>query len=170
MRGYVSCALGCPFEGEIAPGEVARVARLLHTLGCYELSLGDTIGIGMPRSASAMLERVCADIPPAQLAAHFHDTYGRALANVHVALQFGLRVVDSAVAGLGGCPFAHGASGNLATEDLLCFLDEHGIKHGICAGKLQRAGDYIRAQLGRANAAKPANPARALSARDVMYT
>jgi len=162
IRGYVSCALGCPFEGEIAPGEVARVARMLHTLGCYEISLGDTIGVGTPRRVSAMLERVCADIPPAQLAAHFHDTYGQALANVYAALQLGLRVVDSATAGLGGCPYARGASGNLATEDLVYMLDGLGIEHGVCAGKLLRAGDYICAQLGRANSSKAA---RALAAR-----
>ena len=147
VRGYVSCALGCPYEGEIAPAEVARVARMLHTLGCYEISLGDTIGAGTPEAAAAMLECVCADIPAAQLAAHFHDTGGRALENVRAALQLGVRVVDSAVAGLGGCPYAPGASGNLATEKLVGMLDELGIAHGVDVEKLGRAGEYIRAQL-----------------------
>lgn len=162
MRGYVSCALGCPYEGEIAPREVARVARQLHALGCEEISLGDTIGAGTPHSARAMLECVGAHIPPRQLAVHFHDTYGQALANVYAALQCGIGVIDSAVAGLGGCPYARGASGNLASEDLVYLLDGLGIAHGVSLEKLRAAGEFICAHLGRATASKVA---RALAAK-----
>ena len=162
VRGYVSCALGCPYQGEVAPGEVARVSGLLRDLGCYEISLGDTIGVGTPGNARAMLERVAEDIPPAQLAAHFHDTYGQALANIYAALQLGVRVFDASVAGLGGCPYAKGASGNVATEDLVYMLDGLGIHSGVSLPKLLRAGDYICAKLSRDNHSKAAV---ALSAR-----
>ena len=162
VRGYVSCALGCPYQGEVAPGEVARVSGLLRDLGCYEISLGDTIGVGTPGNAHAMLERVAEDIPLAQLAAHFHDTYGQALANIYAALQLGVRVFDASVAGLGGCPYAKGASGNVATEDLVYMLDGLGIHSGVSLPKLLRAGDYICAKLSRDNHSKAAV---ALSAR-----
>ncbi len=162
VRGYVSCALGCPYQGEVAPGEVARVSGLLRDLGCYEISLGDTIGVGTPGNAHAMLERVAEDIPLAQLAAHFHDTYGQALANIYAALQLGVRVFDASVAGLGGCPYAKGASGNVATEDLVYMLDGLGIHSGVSLPKLLRAGDYICAKLSRNNHSKAAV---ALSAR-----
>lgn len=162
VRGYVSCALGCPYQGEVAPGEVARVSGLLRDLGCYEISLGDTIGVGTPGNAHAMLERVAEDIPLAQLAAHFHDTYGQALANIYAALQLGVRVFDASVSGLGGCPYAKGASGNVATEDLVYMLDGLGIHSGVSLPKLLRAGDYICAKLSRDNHSKAAV---ALSAR-----
>ena len=162
VRGYVSCALGCPYQGEVAPGEVARVSGLLRDLGCYEISLGDTIGVGTPGNARAMLERVAEDIPLAQLAAHFHDTYGQALANIYAALQLGVRVFDASVAGLGGCPYAKGASGNVATEDVVYMLDGLGIHSGVSLPKLLRAGDYICAKLSRDNHSKAAV---ALSAR-----
>ena len=162
VRGYVSCALGCPYQGEVAPGEVARVSGLLRDLGCYEISLGDTIGVGTPGTARAMLERVAEDIPLAQLAAHFHDTYGQALANIYAALQLGVRVFDASVAGLGGCPYAKGASGNVATEDVVYMFDGLGIHSGVSLPKLLRAGDYICAKLSRDNHSKAAV---ALSAR-----
>ncbi len=162
VRGYVSCVLGCPYQGEVALAEVARVAAALHDLGCYEISLGDTIGLGTPRRAAAMVEQVAERIPVAQLAVHFHDTYGQALANIHAALGCGVRVVDSAIAGLGGCPYAPGAAGNAATEDVVYMLDGMGLRSGVAWPALLRAGDYICAQLGRRNASKAA---RALSAR-----
>ena len=123
VRGYVSCVLGCPYEGEIAPEAVARVAEELLAMGCYEVSLGDTIGVGTAGSTAAMLKAVSAVVPLQQLAVHFHDTYGQALANILIALQHGVSVVDSSVAGLGGCPYASGASGNVATEDVLYLLN-----------------------------------------------
>lgn len=156
VRGYVSCVLGCPYQGEVPLADVARVAGLLHDLGCYEISLGDTIGVGTPGRARAMVERVARDIPVAQLAAHFHDTYGQALANLHGVLQLGVRVVDSAIAGLGGCPYAKGASGNVATEDVVYMLDGLGIESGVALDKLLPAGDYICEQLGRRNNSKVA--------------
>ena len=156
VRGYVSCVLGCPYQGEVSLDEVARVSGLLHELGCYEISLGDTIGVGTPGKARAMVERVAQDIPVAQLAAHFHDTYGQALANIYGVLQLGVRVVDSAIAGLGGCPYAKGASGNVATEDVVYMLDGMGIHSGVLLDKLLPAGDYICEQLGRGNNSKVA--------------
>nr|HPQ96075.1 hydroxymethylglutaryl-CoA lyase [Thiolinea sp.] len=123
VRGYVSCVLGCPYEGGIDSAVVADIARQLHELGCYEISLGDTIGVGTPLKAQAMVERVSQQVPVQQLAVHFHDTYGQALANIHAVLQQGIAVVDSSVAGLGGCPYARGASGNVATEDVLYLLN-----------------------------------------------
>ena len=156
VRGYVSCALGCPYQGEVSLDEVARVSGLLHDLGCYEISLGDTIGVGTPGKAQAMIERVAQDVPIEQLAAHFHDTYGQALANLHGVLQLGVRVVDSAIAGLGGCPYAKGASGNVATEDVVYMLDGMGIDSGVALDKLLPAGDYICQQLGRRNHSKAA--------------
>lgn len=149
VRGYVSCVLGCPWEGAVAPTAVARVAAALHAMGCFEISLGDTIGTGTPRATAAMLEAVSAELPLAALAIHAHDTYGQALANVLTALEAGVRVVDSSVAGLGGCPYAKGASGNLATEDLLFMLHGMGISTGVDLDAVTRAGERICAVLRR---------------------
>jgi hydroxymethylglutaryl-CoA lyase len=149
VRGYVSCVLGCPFEGEIAPAAVASVAKELLALGCYEISLGDTIGVGTPLKTRAMLEQVAQDAPMKRLAVHFHDTWGQALANVFVALQAGIATVDASVAGLGGCPYAPGATGNLATEDLVYLLNGMDIETGIHLEKLAAAGRAISHALGR---------------------
>ncbi len=149
VRGYVSCALGCPYEGAVAPAAVAHVAGALHDLGCYEISLGDTIGVGTARAALAMLEACARRVPLERLAGHFHDTYGQALANVYAALQLGVTVFDASVAGLGGCPYAPGASGNLATEDLLYMLDGLGIETGVRLDALLRADRYICEALSR---------------------
>ncbi|CAI7871085.1 unnamed protein product [Closterium sp. NIES-54] len=146
---YVSCAVGCPYEGHIQPAAVARVAKALHDMGCYEVSLGDTIGVGTPGSVAPMLDAVCACVPPASLAVHFHDTYGQALANILVALQMGVSVVDSSIAGLGGCPYAKGASGNVATEDVVYLLHGLGIHTGIDFDKLLEASAFISQALGR---------------------
>uniref|UniRef100_A0A8D0BRJ5 hydroxymethylglutaryl-CoA lyase n=1 Tax=Salvator merianae TaxID=96440 RepID=A0A8D0BRJ5_SALMN len=127
VRGYVSCALGCPYEGSIEPSKVAEVSKRLYSLGCYEISLGDTIGVGTPGSMKRMLEAVMEEVPVTAVAVHCHDTYGQALANILTALQMGVHVVDSAVAGLGGCPYAKGATGNVATEDLIYMLNGLGI-------------------------------------------
>jgi hydroxymethylglutaryl-CoA lyase len=149
VRGYVSCVLGCPYEGHIEPSAVARVAGALYELGCYEISLGDTIGVGTPGATLAMLEACAARVPRRQLAGHFHDTYGQALANVYASLQAGIAVFDASVAGLGGCPYAPGASGNLATEDLLYLLQGLGIQTGVSLDALLRADRFICQQLGR---------------------
>ena len=149
VRGYVSCVLGCPYEGEVAPAAVARVAAALHAMGCFEISLGDTIGVGTPRKAAAMLAAVTAEVPVTALAMHAHDTYGQALANVLTALELGVRVVDSSVAGLGGCPYAKGASGNLATEDLVWMLDGMGVRTGVDLDAVIAAGRRIGAVLDR---------------------
>jgi hydroxymethylglutaryl-CoA lyase len=159
-RGYVSCVVGCPYEGEVAPAAVARVARELRAMGCFEISLGDTIGVGTPRKTAAMLEAVAAEVPVAALAIHAHDTYGQALANVLTALELGVRVVDSSVAGLGGCPYAKGASGNVATEDLLFMLDGTGVRTGADLDAVARAGEAICAVLGRATRSKVAAACR----------
>lgn len=150
VRGYVSCVLGCPYQGEVPPGEVARVTRELLDMGCYEVSLGDTIGVGTPRKARAMLDEVAATAPLEQLAVHYHDTYGQAVANIYASLDAGIRVVDSAVAGLGGCPYAPGAAGNVATEDVLYLLDGLGLRHGIDAEALMDAVRFILDALGKA--------------------
>jgi hydroxymethylglutaryl-CoA lyase len=149
VRGYVSCVLGCPFEGAIAPAAVAAVADSLYQMGCHEISLGDTIGIGTPGRTTAMLEAVARRVPIERLAGHFHDTYGQALANVYAALLQGVAVFDASVAGLGGCPYAPGASGNLATEDLLYLLDGLGIDTGVQLQALLAADRYICAALAR---------------------
>ena len=156
VRGYVSCVLGCPYEGEIAPAAVAHVAARLLDLGCYEISLGDTIGVGTSAKAAAMIEIVSARVPRDQLAVHFHDTYGQALANILAALESGIAVVDSSVAGLGGCPYAAGASGNVASEDVLYMLNGLGIATGVDLDKLAAAGQFICAALGRPPASKVA--------------
>jgi hydroxymethylglutaryl-CoA lyase len=154
VRGYVSCVLGCPYEGEIAPGKVAEVAGRMFRLGCYEISLGDTIGVGTPGKARVMLETVAAAVPMGCLAIHFHDTYGQALANILACLEAGVAVVDSSVAGLGGCPYAKGASGNVATEDVLYMLDGLGIETGVDLTAVARTGAWISSVLGRPNASK----------------
>lgn len=154
VRGYVSCALGCPYEGAIAPAAVAEVAERLYAMGCYEISLGDTIGVGTPDKAQALIDTVAAVVPLEKLAAHFHDTYGQALANLYAVLQQGVAVVDSSVAGLGGCPYAKGASGNVASEDVLYLLDGLGIDTGVDLAKLIAAGRYISAFLQRPSGSK----------------
>ena len=156
VRGYVSCVLGCPYEGEIAPAAVARVAAALHAMGCFEISLGDTIGVGTPGKTADMLAAVTAELPVTALAMHAHDTYGQALANVLTALELGVRVVDSSVAGLGGCPYAKGASGNLATEDLVYMLDGMGVRSGVDLGAVIAAGAAICRTLGRATGSRVA--------------
>ncbi len=160
VRGYVSCVLGCPYEGAIEPARVARVAQGLRELGCAEISLGDTIGVGTPRTARRMLERVAEDVPIAALALHFHDTYGQALANILECLQTGVSVVDSAVAGLGGCPYARGATGNVATEDLVYMLDGMDIHTGVSLDRLIEAGALICTALNRPTASRVARAKR----------
>lgn len=154
VRGYVSCVLGCPYEGEIAVEQVAAVAGQLYDLGCYEVSLGDTVGVGTPLKAQAMITAVAKRIPIEQLAAHFHDTYGQGLANLFAVLQLGVATMDSSVSGLGGCPYAKGASGNVATEDLLYMLNGLGIETGVDMAKLLAASRFISASLGRSPASK----------------
>jgi len=156
VRGYVSCVLGCPYEGEIAPAAVARVAKALADMGCYEISLGDTIGTGTPLKAQAMIRAVAEVVPIERLAVHFHDTWGQALANILACLELGVAVVDSAVAGLGGCPYAKGATGNVATEDVVYMLDGMGIATGVDLTKLAAAGRAITAVIGKAPASKVA--------------
>jgi len=149
VRGYVSCVLGCPYEGAVAPAAVAAVATALYDLGCHEISLGDTIGVGTPGRTTAMIEAVAQRVPVARLAGHFHDTYGQALANAYAALQLGVAVFDASVAGLGGCPYAPGASGNLTTEDLLYMLEGLGIETGVQLEALLAADRYICQALRR---------------------
>jgi len=156
VRGYISCVLGCPYEGEIAPEAVAKVAKALADMGCYEISLGDTIGTGTPLKAQAMIRAVAAVVPIEKLAVHFHDTWGQALANILACLELGVAVVDSAVAGLGGCPYAKGATGNVATEDVVYMLDGMGIETGVDLLKLAAAGRAITAVVGKAPASKVA--------------
>lgn len=149
VRGYVSCVLGCPYEGPIFPEKVAEVALLLHEMGCYEISLGDTIGTGTPASTTEMLEACLRRVPVNQLAGHYHDTYGMAVANVVASLKIGVRTFDSSVSGLGGCPYAAGASGNVATEDLVYLLHGLGMQTGINLDKLVDVSAWISGQLKR---------------------
>ncbi len=149
VRGYVSCVLGCPYQGSVAASAVARVAGALYEMGCYEISLGDTIGTGTARAAVAMVDEVSRRVPIGALAGHFHDTYGQALANVYATLQRGVAVFDSSVAGLGGCPYAPGASGNLATEDLLYMLEGLGVHTGVDLSAMLEADRYICTALKR---------------------
>ena len=151
VRGYISCVVGCPYEGAVHVESVAQVAEQLLAIGCYEVSLGDTIGVGTPASIDRLLSRLLRDIAPDKLAIHAHDTYGQALANILIALQLGISTVDSSVAGLGGCPYAHGASGNVATEDLVYMLNGLDINHGVDLPKLIAAGNFISQKLNRAN-------------------
>lgn len=149
VRGYVSCVLGCPYEGEIEPAAVARVAKALYDMGCYEISLGDTIGTGTPAKMRALLQTVSKEVPVSALAVHCHDTYGQALVNILVALEEGVTVIDSAAGGLGGCPYAKGASGNVATEDVLYMLDGMGITTGVDIEKVAEAGRFITEAVNR---------------------
>ncbi|CAN6344331.1 unnamed protein product [Urochloa humidicola] len=143
IRGYVSCVIGCPVEGAIDPSKVAYVAKELYNMGCSEISLGDTIGVGTPGSVAAMLEAAMSFVPVDKIAVHFHDTYGQALANILVSLQMGISIVDSSVSGLGGCPYAKGATGNVATEDVVYMLHGLGIETNVDLNKLMEAGDYL---------------------------
>ncbi|SFC45160.1 hydroxymethylglutaryl-CoA lyase [Marinospirillum celere] len=154
VRGYVSTVLGCPYEGDIAPEKVAEVSKTLFEMGCYEISLGDTIGVGTPLKAKRMLEVVSRDIPIDKLAAHFHDTYGQALANLYAVLEEGISIIDSSVAGLGGCPYAKGASGNVASEDVVYLLHGLGIQTGIDLQKLAETGHWITQSIQRPNRSK----------------
>tara|TARA_R110002167_G_scaffold31464_3_gene103199 strand:+ start:486 stop:1403 length:918 start_codon:yes stop_codon:yes gene_type:complete len=156
VRAYVSCVLGCPYEGDIAPTTVATLAKALFNMGCYEVSLGDTIGTGTPSKTAALLDAVLPLLSPDKIAVHFHDTFGQALANILVALQYGISVIDSSVAGLGGCPYAKGAAGNVATEDVVYMLNGMNINTGIDLIKLCKAGDKIMQQLGRTTQSKAA--------------
>jgi hydroxymethylglutaryl-CoA lyase len=161
VRGYVSCVVGCPYEGEVSPEKVAEVAEKLYQMGCYEISLGDTVGVGTPVNVQKMLQAVSARVPKAKLAVHFHDTYGQALTNIYTALQNGIAVIDSAIAGSGGCPYAKGASGNVATEDVVYLLNGLGIDSGINLDKLVHAGWFISDKLGKTPASKVSNAYRA---------
>lgn len=156
VRGYVSCVISCPYEGEIAPQKVAQLSERLLAMGCYEVSLGDTVGTGTPAGVNRMLEAVLSVIPAEKLGVHFHDTYGQALANIYASLQMGIAVVDSSIAGLGGCPYAKGAAGNVATEDLVYMLNGLGIQHGVDLNKLIAAGQFISDKLGRQSGSKVA--------------
>ncbi|NIM29414.1 MAG: hydroxymethylglutaryl-CoA lyase [Gammaproteobacteria bacterium] len=154
VRGYISCVLGCPYEGDMAPRAVAEVAARLFDMGCYEISLGDTIGVGTPARARALIDTVAGKVPRERLAGHFHDTYGQALANILACLQAGIAVFDSSVAGLGGCPYARGASGNVATEDVLYMLSGLGIETGVDLEAVIDTGRFISDALGRRPASK----------------
>lgn len=154
VRGYVSTVLGCPYQGEVPLADVVRVAVRLHAMGCYEISLGDTIGVGTPLKARAMLRAVVAELPVTDLAVHFHDTYGQALANIASCLEEGVRVVDSAVAGTGGCPYARGASGNVASEDVIYMLHGMGMRTGVDLPALAATGNWLAERLGRQTGSK----------------
>ena len=162
VRGYVSCVVGCPYQGTVEPAAVAEVAAALYRMGCYEVSLGDTIGVGTPRKIQAMLAAVATALPLEKLAVHFHDTYGQALANLYAALEFGVATIDSSVAGLGGCPYAKGASGNVATEDVVYMLNGLCINTGVDLDLVFQAGRFICGELKREPASKVA---RALAAK-----
>ena len=154
VRGYVSTVLGCPYQGDVAVADVVRVAKRLHDLGCYEVSLGDTIGVGTPAKARTMLAAVAAEVPMTALAVHFHDTRGQALANILACLELGVAVVDSSVSGAGGCPYARGATGNVASEDVVYMLHGMGIATGIDLDKLIETGRWLSTQLARDNGSK----------------
>ncbi|WP_250627709.1 hydroxymethylglutaryl-CoA lyase [Pinirhizobacter soli] len=154
VRGYVSTVLGCPYQGEVPLSDVVRVAKALHELGCHEISLGDTIGVGTPAKARAMLRAVAAEVPMDALAVHFHDTYGQALANILSCLEEGVRVVDSAVSGTGGCPYAKGATGNVASEDVVYMLHGMGMQTGVDLDLLIATGAWLAAQLGKETASR----------------
>ena len=149
VRAYVSCVLGCPYEGEMAPEKVVEQSLQLYQMGCDEISLGDTIGIGTPNKTKILIEKVIEHVPAAKLAVHFHDTYGQALANIYVALEHGISIIDSSVAGLGGCPYAKGASGNVATEDVVYMLNGMGIETGVDLEKLIKVGRWISSYLNK---------------------
>jgi hydroxymethylglutaryl-CoA lyase len=149
VRGYISCVLGCPYDGEVKPQAVVDVARTLFDLGCYEISLGDTIGVGTAAKARQLLRAVAGEVPMAKLAMHFHDTYGQALANLYAGMEEGCRVIDSAAGGLGGCPYAPGATGNVATEDVVYMLEGMGISTGVDMAKLVAATNTVSKLIGR---------------------
>lgn len=163
VRGYVSCVVGCPYAGAVAPEKAAEVAAALYAMGCYEVSLGDTIGVGNPASISRMIDACARVVPIEKLAGHYHDTYGMAVANIYASLQAGMAVFDASVAGLGGCPYAKGASGNVATEDVVYLLNGLGIESGIDLAKLAEVGDWIATSINRPNGARAG---RALCARN----
>jgi hydroxymethylglutaryl-CoA lyase len=154
VRGYVSTVLGCPYQGAVPVGDVVRVAKRLHAMGCYEISLGDTIGIGTPGKAAAMLRAVAQEVPMPALAVHFHDTYGQALANILACLDEGVAVVDAAVSGTGGCPYAKGATGNVATEDVVYILQGLGVATGVDLAALSATGRWLAQLLGRDSGSK----------------
>jgi hydroxymethylglutaryl-CoA lyase len=156
VRGYVSCVLGCPYEGEIKPDKVAEVAGALYDMGCYEVSLGDTIGTGTPGKTKAMIEACARRVPLQRLAGHYHDTYGQALANIYASLEMGVATFDASVAGLGGCPYAAGASGNVATEDVIYMLNGLGVRTGVDLDQLVEIGQWICGLLNRKPASKAA--------------
>jgi hydroxymethylglutaryl-CoA lyase len=156
IRGYISCVLGCPYEGDISPQKVAHIANLLYEKGCYEISLGDTIGVGTPGKAQALIREVKQQIPLSNIAIHFHDTYGQALANIFACLQEGIQTIDSSISGLGGCPYAQGASGNVATEDVIYLLEGLGIHTGIDLEKILSVGQWICKMLHRETLSKVA--------------
>ncbi len=156
VRGYVSCVLGCPYDGEVAPAQVLSVARELFAMGCYEVSVGDTIGVGTAGKTRELFNLLAREMPREKLGGHFHDTYGQALANIYASLQEGIEIFDSSVAGLGGCPYAKGATGNVATEDVVYLLNGLGIAHGIDLPRLAAAGQRICDVLGRANGSRVA--------------
>lgn len=156
VRGYISCVAGCPYNGEVSVETLKWIAKQLLAMGCYEISLGDTIGVGTAGQIKKIIEALAQDIPIEKLAVHMHDTYGQALANIYAALQCGINVIDTSVAGLGGCPYAVGASGNLATEDVVYLLNGLGIEHGVDLDRLLLAGNEICAQLGKKNGSKTA--------------
>jgi len=162
VRGYISVVLGCPYEGEVKPEAVAAVSQRLYDMGCYEISLGDTIGTGTPAKAQRMIETVAKKIPVGKLAGHFHDTYGQALANILAVMELGVATFDSSVAGLGGCPYAKGATGNVASEDVLYMLGGLGIETGVDMGRLLDAAEFICAQLKRPTVSRAG---RALAAK-----
>lgn len=164
VRGYVSCVIGCPYEGKIKPQKTAEVAERLHKLGCYEISLGDTIGVGAVGDTQRMLEEVMQKVPQEKIAVHFHNTYGQAIANIYASLQMGVSTVDSSVSGLGGCPFAKYATGNVATEDVLYMLNSLGIQTGVDIEKVIKIGNEISKALKKSNQSAVA---RALMAKDV---
>lgn len=154
VRGYVSCVVGCPYDGAVDPAQTAKIAEALYAMGCYEVSLGDTIGVGNPRSIQRMIEACAKVVPIEKLAGHYHDTYGMAIANIYASLERGMAVFDASVAGLGGCPYAKGASGNVATEDVVYLLHGLGIETGIDLAKLAAIGDWISSAINRPNGAK----------------
>ncbi|MGB5011604.1 MAG: hydroxymethylglutaryl-CoA lyase [Candidatus Dechloromonas phosphoritropha] len=162
VRGYVSCVVGCPYEGDIAPAQAAGVAKSLFDMGCYEVSLGDTIGVGNPASIQRLIEACARVVPIEKLAGHYHDTYGMAIANIYASLQMGMAIFDSSVAGLGGCPYARGASGNVATEDVVYLMHGLGIETGVDLAKLAAIGNWISSTINRPNGAKAG---RAICAR-----
>ncbi len=165
VRGYISCVVGCPYEGEIEPRKVSEVAGALYDMGCYEISLGDTIGVGTPAKTQRMIEACARRVPVERLAGHYHDTYGQALANIYASLELGVATFDSSVAGLGGCPYAAGASGNVATEDVVYLMNGLGIATGVDLERLVAIGQWISGVLGREPATKAGRALAAKKAR-----